>query len=38
VRQPSVGGLLRRDPDPADRRRVLVEMTGSGKETLERLP
>ncbi len=30
-------GLLRRYPDPADRRRVLVEMTGSGKETLERL-
>src|SRR5690348_9280635 len=25
------------EPVPADRRRVLIEMTGSGKETLERL-
>jgi DNA-binding MarR family transcriptional regulator len=30
-------GLLLRRPDPADRRRVLVEVTGKGKETLERL-
>jgi DNA-binding MarR family transcriptional regulator len=30
-------GFLRRYPDPADRRRALVEITGDGKETLERL-
>lgn len=30
-------GLLRRYPDPADRRGVLVEITPDGKDTLERL-
>jgi DNA-binding MarR family transcriptional regulator len=30
-------GCLRRYPDPADRRGVLVEITPDGKETLERL-
>ena len=30
-------GFLRRYPDPADRRCVLVEITPDGKDTLERL-
>ena len=30
-------GFLLRYPDPADRRRALVEITGKGKEALERL-